>query len=67
MCERMLKEAEKKEILFTSLLRGATAVGECFTPVNEQWIEETEAKGWPARKAYDELIRLLGNTGKTWG
>lgn len=28
-------------------------------PINENWIEKTEAKGWPARETYKELMRLL--------
>lgn len=32
---------------------------EYMKPVNEKWIKETEEKGWPAQKAYDEFMRLL--------
>ncbi|NMB40743.1 MAG: TRAP transporter substrate-binding protein DctP [Firmicutes bacterium] len=59
-CERMLKEAEEKNNTIVYLTPEEIQLwGEHFTPVNEKWIEETEAKGWPARQAYDELIRLF--------
>lgn len=61
MCERMLKEAKEKGNTIAELTPDEMQLwGECFTPVNEQWIEETEAKGWPARKAYEELLWLFG-------
>jgi len=32
---------------------------EFMGPINEKWIEETEAKGLPARKTYEKLIEII--------
>lgn len=59
-CERMLKEAEEKGNTIVYLTPEELQLwSEHFTPVNEKWIEDTEAKGWPARKAYEEMVRLF--------
>ena len=32
---------------------------DAMDPVNGKWIKETEAKGYPAQKVYDHLMKLL--------
>ena len=33
-------------------------------PLHDKWIEETEAKGLPARAVYNEAKRLIGEVTK---
>jgi len=32
---------------------------DAMKPLNEKWVEEVEAQGFPAREAYNELMRLI--------
>lgn len=57
--EHALKELEKKGNTFIELTPEEIKLwGEYVTPINEEWIEMTESKGWPARKTFEEMMRL---------
>jgi TRAP-type C4-dicarboxylate transport system substrate-binding protein len=51
---------EKKGNVFYDLAPEETAKWrEAFLPIHEQWIEDLEKKGLPARKVYEEASRLV--------
>ncbi len=58
--ERIMAEAKEKGNTFIELTPEEMQLwAETMKPINEKWITETEAKGWPAEEAFNELISLF--------